>query len=129
MSEQEDIATAIKKAMKDIEKYKPELADCLPKDDYVQLVKKGNVILFDLLRAFADIPHDASGDILGKIYEFFLAKFALAEGQGGGEFYTPTSVVNIDGRNHRTTQRHGVRSCMRFWRYVCSVTKICSRPS
>ncbi|MDQ2043316.1 N-6 DNA methylase [Pseudoalteromonas sp. 20-92] len=95
LSEQEDIATAIKQAMKDIEKYKPELADCLPKDDYVQLVKKGNVILFDLLRAFADIPHDASGDILGKIYEFFLAKFALAEGQGGGEFYTPTSVVKL----------------------------------
>jgi len=95
LSEQEDIATAIKQAMKDIEKYKPELADCLPKDDYVQLVKKGNGILFDLLRAFADIPHDASGDILGKIYEFFLAKFALAEGQGGGEFYTPTSVVKL----------------------------------
>jgi type I restriction enzyme M protein len=95
LSEQEDIATAIKQAMKDIEKYKPELADCLPKDDYAQLVKKGNVILFDLFRAFADIPHDASGDILGKIYEFFLAKFALAEGQGGGEFYTPTSVVKL----------------------------------
>ncbi|WP_317451585.1 HsdM family class I SAM-dependent methyltransferase [Methylobacter psychrophilus] len=40
-----------------------------------------------------DIPDDATGDILGKIYEYFLGKFALSEGQGGGEFFTPTSVV------------------------------------
>jgi hypothetical protein len=38
---------------------------------------------------------DADGDVFGKIYEFFLGKFALSEGQKGGEFFTPTSVVRI----------------------------------
>jgi len=33
-------------------------------------------------------------DLLGRVYEYFLGKFADAEGKGGGEFYTPTSVVN-----------------------------------
>lgn len=32
-------------------------------------------------------------DIFGEIYEYFLGEFALAEGQGGGEFYSPASVV------------------------------------
>lgn len=44
---------------------------------------------------FADIPKDASGDMFGQIYEYFLGKFALAEGQGGGEFFTPRSVVRL----------------------------------
>lgn len=39
-----------------------------------------------LLRRFKDIPADVQLDIFGEIYEYFLSKFALAEGQGGGEF-------------------------------------------
>ncbi len=35
------------------------------------------------------------GDVFGKIYEYFLGKFAMAEGQRGGEFYTPTSLVKL----------------------------------
>ncbi|MGN6478524.1 MAG: N-6 DNA methylase, partial [Flavipsychrobacter sp.] len=38
---------------------------------------------------------DATGDVFGKIYEYFLGEFALTEGQGGGEFFTPTSVVKL----------------------------------
>ena len=34
-------------------------------------------------------------DTLGRIYEYFLSKFASAEGKGGGEFYTPTSIVRL----------------------------------
>ncbi len=48
-----------------------------------------------LLKNFADIPKDASGDMFGQIYEYFLGKFAMAEGQGGGEFFTPRSVVRV----------------------------------
>src|SRR5690606_36603553 len=40
-----------------------------------------------------DIPEDATGDVFGQIYEFFLGKIAMAVGQGGGEIFTPTSVV------------------------------------
>jgi type I restriction enzyme M protein len=43
----------------------------------------------------ASIPMDIEGDVFGKIYEYFLGEFALAEGQHGGEFYTPTSIVKL----------------------------------
>ena len=36
-----------------------------------------------------------SKDVLGRVYEYFLAKFASAEGKGGGQFYTPSSIVNL----------------------------------
>ncbi|UZD23472.1 HsdM family class I SAM-dependent methyltransferase [Algoriphagus halophytocola] len=57
--------------------------------------KKKKDILPQLLKAFSDIPQDASGDVFGKIYEYFLGKFAMSEGQKGGEFFTPTSVVRF----------------------------------
>jgi len=43
----------------------------------------------------SSIPMDIEGDIFGKIYEYFLGEFALAEGQHGGEFYTPTAIVKL----------------------------------
>ncbi|WP_019606334.1 class I SAM-dependent DNA methyltransferase [Teredinibacter turnerae] len=81
--------------MEEIEHYKPELDGVLPKDEYLPLTRTDNTIPAQLLKSFSDIPRDASGDILGKIYEYFLGNFALAEGQGGGEFFTPTSVVRL----------------------------------
>lgn len=96
LPEKEDIAKAIKIAMEKIELYKPELLDSLPKDEYFKLVKPDDRSLpKTLLKIFADIPDDATGDIFGKVYEYFLSEFALAEGQGGGEFFTPTSVVKL----------------------------------
>ncbi len=38
---------------------------------------------------------DIEGDVFGKIYEYFLGKFAMKEGQKGGEFFTPTSIVKL----------------------------------
>ena len=93
LPEQEDIAKAIKEAMDLIESFKPELKDVLPQDEYFALARIDSSLLKTLLKTFSDIPVNASGDIFGKIYEFFLGKFAMSEGQGGGEFYTPTSVV------------------------------------
>lgn len=96
LPEQEDIAKKIKEAMQDIEKYKPELEGVLPKDEYLLLTRGPDKTLpAQLLKSFSNIPRDANGDVLGKIYEFFLGKFAIAEGQGGGEFFTPTSVVRL----------------------------------
>lgn len=92
---EKNIAKYIKEAMQDIEKYKPELDGVLPKDEYLPLTRTDNTIPAQLLKTFSNIPRDASGDMLGKIYEYFLANFALAEGQGGGEFFTPTSVVRL----------------------------------
>ncbi|EHH0683508.1 SAM-dependent DNA methyltransferase [Vibrio vulnificus] len=95
LPEEQDIDIAIKKAMEGIEEYKESLEGVLPKDEYFALTRTDRTLPAQLLKTFSDIPRDATGDILGKIYEFFLGKFALAEGQGGGVFYTPTSVVRL----------------------------------
>ena len=94
LSEEENIANRIKEAMEGIEQYSPEFVDVLPKDSYHDLsTEDNNKILNRLLRNFNDIPVDTEHDIFGEVYEYFLGEFALAEGQGGGEFYTPRSVV------------------------------------
>jgi type I restriction enzyme M protein len=97
LPEKEDIAKALKKAMEAIEDYKPELAGVLPQDEYFRLTRsaQNKGLAQRLLKIFSDIPLDAGGDLFGKIYEYFLANFAMSEGQGGGEFFTPRSVVRL----------------------------------
>lgn len=95
LPEEKDIAKAIKEAMKDIEKYKSELAGVLPQDEYFRLTRTDKSIPKQLLKNFSNIPEDAGGDVFGQIYEYFLGNFAMAEGQGGGEFFTPRSVVRL----------------------------------
>jgi type I restriction enzyme M protein len=95
LPEEKKIDKALKDAMVAIEKYKKELEGVLPKDEYFKLTRTDSQIPKNLLKNFSDIPLDASGDMFGKIYEYFLSKFALAEGQGGGEFFTPNSVVRL----------------------------------
>ena len=91
LPEGEDVGRAINEAMKAIEADNEELRDVLPKD-YNRLE---NDTLVALMRLFASIPMDMEGDVFGKIYEYFLGKFAMAEGQRGGEFFTPTSLVKL----------------------------------
>ena len=97
LPEKEDIANALKKAMQAIEEYKPELAGVLPQDEYFRLTRslQNSGLAHRLLKIFSDIPLEAGGDLFGKIYEYFLANFAMSEGQGGGEFFTPRSVVKL----------------------------------
>jgi type I restriction enzyme M protein len=90
MPEGSNIGSAINDAMKAIEQENEDLRGTLPKN-YTTI---DNQILIDLLKNFNSIDF-AEGDVFGKIYEYFLAKFALAEGQGGGEFFTPTSIVKL----------------------------------
>ena len=95
LPEEKDIDKAIKKAMEAIEEYKPELKGILPQDEYFRLTRTDKSIPKQLLKNFSDIPKDASYDMFGQIYEYFLGNFAMAEGQGGGEFFTPRSVVRL----------------------------------
>lgn len=95
LPEEKDIAKALKEAMKLIEEYKPELEGVLPKDEYAALTRTDKTLPQSLLRTFADIPADATGDLFGQIYEYFLSEFARSEGQKGGEFFTPRSVVRL----------------------------------
>jgi len=91
LPENSDIGKAINEAMKLIEQYNKGLEDILPKT-YTGLE---NSILFTLLKAFSQIPLGEEGDLFGKIYEYFLGHFAMTEGQKGGEFFTPTSIVKL----------------------------------
>ncbi len=97
LPEEKDIAKALKQAMQAIEQYKPELEGVLPKDEYFRLTRdeKTKTIPNQLLKKFADIPADFTGDLFGQIYEYFLAEFARSEGSKGGEFFTPRSVVRV----------------------------------
>ena len=91
LPEGENIGQAINAAMRAIEAENPDLKDVLPKT-YNRLE---NATLVELLKLMGSIPMDIEGDAFGKIYEYFLGKFAMTEGQKGGEFYTPTSIVKL----------------------------------
>jgi type I restriction enzyme M protein len=91
LPEGHDTGKAINEAMKAIEADNEDLKDVLPKT-YNHLE---NSILVELLKTMSSIPMDIEGDAFGKIYEYFLGKFAMTEGQKGGEFFTPTSLVKL----------------------------------
>lgn len=94
LPESENLPQKVKEAMMAVEKYTPELENTLPKEEYYNINgAEDKTVLKKLLKTFKDIPEDISIDLFGEIYEYFLGNFALAEGQGGGEFFTPSSVV------------------------------------
>lgn len=86
-----DMGKAVNDAMKEIEAENKELAGILPKN-YNLL---DNPTIITLLKNLNHIPDNIQGDAFGLIYEYFLGKFALADGSGGGEFFTPTSIVKL----------------------------------
>lgn len=87
-------AVLVKEAMEAIEKGNPKLENVLLKEVYGQLVPEEDPeLLSRIVRVFKDIPENINIDLFGQIYEYFLGNFALAEGQGGGAFYTPPTVV------------------------------------
>ncbi len=87
-------ALLVKQAMEAIEQENPKMEGVLPKEVYGQLVPEEEPeLLSRIVRVFKDIPENINIDLFGEIYEYFLGNFALAEGQGGGAFYTPASVV------------------------------------
>ncbi len=83
---------AIAEAMREIERHNEGLKDSLPINEYNKIPFD---VVEDLIKKFSEIPMDAGGDIFGHIYEFFLDAFAMAEGQSGGEFYTPPPIVRL----------------------------------
>jgi type I restriction enzyme M protein len=95
LPEKSNFAQEIKNAMEGIEEYASDLKDVLPKEEYFSLIDQvtNKSVLPALLKNFEDIPTDTESDIFGEVYEYFLGEFALKEGQGGGEFFTPSTVV------------------------------------
>lgn len=84
-------------AMDAIEKDNPSLRGVLPKVYAQEKLDKGSLGgLINLVgTATLGTKEAQSKDVLGKVYEYFLGEFALAEGKKGGQFYTPASVVKL----------------------------------
>lgn len=97
-AKQDDIALKVDKALADIEKENKPLQGALPNNYYsslgIEAEKLGS--LLDKIDGFDSILESADGnDIIGRVYEYFLSKFAIKEGKGKGEFYTPKTIVNL----------------------------------
>jgi len=90
---EKDRAKAIIDAMESIEADYDSLKGVLPKGEYQEL---DNDVLGSLLRTFNDPAlRSASGDVFGRIYEYFLTGFAGLKAHDGGEFFTPQSIVQL----------------------------------
>ncbi len=91
LPEGSDIGQAIDSAMDAVERENPDLKGTLPRG----YSKFDNELLVTLLKSFSQATEHIEGDVFGKIYEYFLGKFAMSEGQKGGEFYTPITLVKL----------------------------------
>jgi len=100
-AKQDDIAVRIDTALHTVEKANKSLRGALP-DNYFSRLGLDASKLAALIDSINNIDTliDEKGakseqDIVGRVYEYFLGKFAATEGKGGGEFYTPKCVVNL----------------------------------
>lgn len=95
-AKQEDITLKVDSALKTIERTNKSLEGALP-DNYFSRLGLDQSKFSALLDTINNIDtlKDESQDIVGRVYEYFLSKFAIAEGKGKGEFYTPKSIVNL----------------------------------
>jgi type I restriction enzyme M protein len=86
-----DIGALVNAAMRLVEQHNSQLAGVLPKTYNLFT----STLLKQLLKTISAIPATLDFDAFGRIYEYFLGAFAMSEGQGGGEFYTPSSIVRL----------------------------------
>ena len=95
-AKQPDIALLIDTALYTIEKNNEQLKGALP-DNYYSRLNLDTSKLASLLDVIdgIELTADKEQDVIGRVYEYFLSKFALKEGKGKGEFYTPKTIVNL----------------------------------
>ncbi len=86
-----DAGAAVNAAMRLVEKHNEQLAGVLPKSYNLF----SSLTLKELLKKLSEIPLTLDFDVFGRIYEYFLSEFAMTQGQGGGEFYTPSPIVKL----------------------------------
>ena len=91
LPEGENVGKEVNEAIADIEKHNPHLAGVLPRTYQIFT----STLLKELLKKVSEIPDDLEYDAFGRIYEYFLGEFARTEGQKGGEFFTPSSIVRL----------------------------------
>src|SRR5213592_4736265 len=118
---QPTIGKLVDDAMAAIERDNPSLKGVLPKDYARPGLDKQR--LGQIINLVSDIAlgsaADRARDTLGRVYEYFLSRFASAEGKSGGQFYTARA-----GRDARAIQGPRVRPLLRFGRHVCPVREV-----
>jgi len=93
LTDGDDRAKALNDAMESIENDYETLKGVLPKSEYQQL---DNQVLGQIIRALdPEELKKVSGDVFGRIYEYFLTQFADQKAHDGGEFFTPISLVSL----------------------------------
>ena len=95
-AKQDDLAVKIDTALFTVEKNNPSLRGALP-DNYFSRLGLDASKLAALIDTINNISttEDREEDIVGRVYEYCLARFAASEGKRGGEFYTPSCIVNL----------------------------------
>ena len=95
-AKQDDIALKIDTALHTVEKNNPSLKGALPDNYFSRLNLDANKLsaLLDTINNINTLS-DEETDVVGRVYEYFLGKFAASEGKGGGEFYTPKCIVKL----------------------------------
>lgn len=91
LPEGSDLGKAVNEAMRLVEEHNPQLGNVLPRS-YGAIP---NATIASLLRHINSYTKGIEGDAFGLIYEYFLGQFAMSEGQKGGEFFTPMSIVRL----------------------------------
>lgn len=95
-AKQSDIGTRIDAALESIEAENHQLKGILDKRFGRAQLEPGKLgELVDLVSTIGFGPNEKAKDVLGEVYEYFLGRFASAEGKKGGQFYTPASVVKL----------------------------------
>lgn len=104
-AKQDDLAIKIDTALATVEKNNKALKGALPDNYFSRLGLDGSKLaaLIDTISNI-DTVADKKEDVVGRVYEYFLGKFAAAEGKGGGEFYTPQGCGQPHCRDDQAVQ-------------------------
>lgn len=99
-AKQDDIALLVDTALSTIEKSNPALKGALPENYFSRMALETKTLasLIDAIDNIDTLANEcdiSEQDLVGRVYEYFLGKFAATEGKGGGEFYTPKCVVTL----------------------------------
>ena len=91
LPEAANVGAKVNEAMREVEKHNPQISGVPPKTYNLFT----GTLLKELLKKISEIPASVDFDAFGRIYEYFLGEFARTEGQKGGEYCTPSSIVKL----------------------------------
>ena len=125
-----DLASRIDEAVEAVERENPKLKNKLPRgyaSRGISATKLGQLVTDVIAEVRFEGETVAARDMLGRVYEYFLGKFAAAEGKLGGEFFTPAADRTVARRDARARRGPRLRPRVRVRRHVRAVPNVSSR--